>query len=205
LEALADGCGAVKQAIMAPPPLVDQGPLTLDAMGSVMAAWMPEGSLISDEMVSSGARVLGHLRNAAPHEWMPVAGGSIGQGLPVAVGAAVACPDRKVLALQADGSAMYTLQSLWTMAREKLNVLTVILANRRYRILDIEMQRTGAKGFGAASGSMIDIGNPDLDFVSLAAGMGVGATRATTAAEFAKQFRDAVSEKGPRLIEAVLP
>ena len=134
------------------PSPVSQGPLTLDAIGSVIAAYLPEDSLISEEMVSSGAPVLAALANAAPHEWMPVAGGSIGQGLPVAVGAAVASPDRKVLALEADGSGMYTLQALWTMAREKLNVLTVIFANRRYRILDIEMRRTGANGFGPAAG-----------------------------------------------------
>ena len=135
---------------------------------------------------------------------MPVTGGSIGQALPVAVGAAVACPDRKVLALEADGSGMYTLQALWTMARENLNVLTVIFANRRYRILDIEMRRTGADGFGEIANNMIDIGRPDLDWVSLAKAMGVSATRAATIAEFHAQFRDAVSVNGPRLIEAVV-
>ena len=133
----------------------------------MIAAYLPEDTLISEEMVSSAGPVLGHLKNAAPHEWMPVTGGSIGQALPVAVGAAVACPDRKVLALEADGSGMYTLQALWTMAREKLDVLTVIFANRRYAILDVEMRRTGAHGFGPAAGQLIDIGNPDLDWVSL--------------------------------------
>jgi acetolactate synthase-1/2/3 large subunit len=97
---------------------------------------------------------------------------------------------------------MYTLQALWTMARENLDVLTVVFANRRYRILDIEMRRTGANGFGPAASNLIDIGSPDLDWVSLAAGMGVAATRATSAEEFAGQFRDAVRERGPRLIEA---
>ena len=152
----------------------------------------------------SGFAILTPYANAAPHEWMPVTGGSIGQGLPVAAGAAVGCPDRKVIALEADGSGMYTLQALWTMARESLDVLTVILANRSYRILDIEMQRTGANGFGAAAGKLIDIGNPDLNWVTLAAGMGIAATRATSADEFAAQFRLAVREKGPRLIEAVI-
>jgi acetolactate synthase-1/2/3 large subunit len=120
------------------------------------------------------------------------------------VGAAIACPHRKVLALEADGSAMYTLQALWTMARENLNVLIVIFANRRYRILDIELQRTGATGFGEIANDMIDIGRPDLDWVSLAHGMGVSATRATTTAEFNAQFRDAVRLDGPRLIEAAI-
>jgi len=165
---------------------------------------LPEESLISEEMVSSAGRVLGHLANAAPHEWMPVTGGSIGQGLPVAVGAAVACPDRKVIALEADGSGMYTLQALWTMAREKLNILTVILSNRRYHILQIEMQRSGAGGLGPAASKLIDIGDPDLNWVSLAAAMGVPASRANTAAEFANQFREAVRGKGPFLIEAVI-
>jgi len=187
----------------APEP-VAQGPLTLDAIGSVTAAFLPEDALISEEMVSSAARVLGHLADASPHEWMPVTGGSIGQGLPVALGAAVACPHRKVIALEADGSGMYTLQALWTMAREKLNILTVIFANRRYRILDIEMRRTGVAGFGPAGRKLIDIGEPNLDWVSLANGMGVGATRATTAGEFAAQFREAVRANNPWLIEAII-
>ncbi len=204
LEALAEGCAPVIQLEVPAPPRAEQGPLTLDAIGRVMATYLPENALISEEMVSSSGPVLAQLTNAAPHEWMPVTGGSIGQGLPVAVGAAIACPDRKVIALEADGSGMYTLQALWTMARENLDVLTVIFANRRYRILDIEMQRTGAKGFGPAASKLIDIGAPDLDWVTLAAGMGVAATRATSAAEFAAQFRDAVCEKGPRLIEAII-
>jgi acetolactate synthase-1/2/3 large subunit len=109
---------------------------------------------------------------------------------------------RKVVALEADGSGMYTLQSLWTMARENLDVVIVIFANRRYQILEIEMRRTGAPGFGEIADRMIDIGRPDLDWVHLAAGMGVPGSRATTAAEFDAQFRRAIEERGPRLIEA---
>jgi acetolactate synthase I/II/III large subunit len=165
---------------------------------------LPENALISDEMVSSAGKVLGHLRTAAFHEFMPVAGGSIGQGLPLATGAAIACPDRKVIALEGDGSGMYTLQSLWTMAREKLDIVTVIFANRRYRILDIEMQRTGARGFGPQAENMLDIGNPDLDWVGISQGLGVPATRATTARQFTEQFQDAMKRAGPRLIEALL-
>jgi acetolactate synthase-1/2/3 large subunit len=205
LAALAEGCAPLIQPPHLTPSPVEQGALTLDVIGSVVAAYLPENALISEEMLSSSGRVLGYLANAAPHEWMPVTGGAIGQGLPVAVGAAVACPDRKVIALEADGSGMYTLQALWTMAREKLDVVTVIFANRRYAILDIEMQRTGARGFGPAAGKLIDIGEPDLDWVSLAAGMGVAATRATSAAEFAAQFRAAARGKGPCLIEAIIP
>lgn len=207
LEAVAEECNAGKvPAVPACDPVVApfDGPLTPDSMGRVIAAYLPENTLISDEMLSSGEPVLAHLAGAAQHERMPVGGGSIGQALPLAVGVAVACPDRKVLALEADGSGMYTLQALWTMARENLDVLTVIFANRRYRILDVEMRRTGAKGFGEIANDMIDIGRPDLDWVSLSSGMGVPATRAVTTAEFHSQFRDAIQTRGPRLIEAVI-
>jgi acetolactate synthase-1/2/3 large subunit len=133
-----------------------------------------------------------------------VTGGSIGQGLPVAVGAAVACPNRKVIALEADGSAMYTLQSLWTMARERLDVVVVILANGRYQILEIETRRTGAGEIGPRANDMMDLTRPDLDWVKLAEGQGVPACRATTGDQFIALFRDAVKQHGPRLIEAVL-
>ena len=178
--------------------------LTPDTIGLALASLLPEGSILSDEMVSSGEAVLRHLSSAASYDLLPVTGGAIGQGLPVALGAALACPDRKVIALEADGSGMYTLQSLWTMARERLDVVSVILANRRYRILDIEMQRTGAGAMGRMANDMIDIGRPDLDWVKMSEGMGVPATRATTADEFMAQFRAAVSQKGPALIEAVV-
>jgi acetolactate synthase-1/2/3 large subunit len=206
LEALTDECGA--PVTLAPAAEGDRRhyaePLTADHVGRVLAARLPEGAILSDEMVSAGGAVLQHLANAAPHDRLPVTGGSIGQGLPVAVGAACACPERKVVALEADGSGMYTLQALWTMARENLDVVTVIFANRRYRILEIEMRRTGAQGFGEVAQNMIDIGRPDLDWVRLAEGMGVLATRATTSADFEAQFSSAMEARGPRLIEAVL-
>jgi acetolactate synthase-1/2/3 large subunit len=207
LEAVAEECGARRDvpAFEGNPPTVpESGTLTLDSIGCVIAAYLPENALIAEEMVSSGEPVLARLRSAAQHEWMPVTGGSIGQALPVAVGAAIACPQRKVIALEADGSGMYTLQALWTMARENLNILTVIFANRRYRILDVELRRTGAEGFGEIANNMIDIGRPDLNWVRLAEGMGVTATRATTTAEFHDQFRDGARSCGPRLIEAVI-
>jgi acetolactate synthase-1/2/3 large subunit len=208
LEAVVDECGAQK----ARPPAMDEeavalpmeGPLTADAVGRTLAALLPESAIVSDEMISLSAAIVPYLMRAAAHDQLTLTGGSIGQGLPVAVGAAIACPDRKVIALEADGSAMYSLQALWTMARESLDVVTVILANRRYRILDIEMRRTGASTVGARANDMIDIGRPDLDFVSLARGMGVPATRAASAQEFTRQFHAAVSERGPRVIEAVI-
>jgi acetolactate synthase-1/2/3 large subunit len=209
LAALAEECGAAGFApLLAPesrPGLPRSAPLTLDAIGQVLARLMPEGTILCDEMVSSSEAISRHLGSAAAYDLLPVAGGAIGQGLPVALGAAVACPQRKVLALEADGSGMYTLQALWTMAREKLDVLTVILANRRYRILDIEMQRTGAGALGRLANDMLDIGRPDMNWVKLAEGLGVPATRASTTDEFIDQFRCGVNHRGPALIEAVLP
>ena len=120
------------------------------------------------------------------------------------LGAALACPNRRSIALEADGSALYTPQALWTMARENLDVTVVIFANRRYGILDIEMRRTGAQGFGSLANDMIDISRPDLDFVRLAESMGVPATRTRTAGELKGQFADALRERGPRLIEAIM-
>jgi acetolactate synthase-1/2/3 large subunit len=208
LAALVEECGVESfappvQEISRPALPVGAG-LTPDTIGRALASLLPEGSIVSDEMVSAGESVLRHLSSAASYDFLPITGGAIGQGLPVALGAALACPDRKAIALEADGSGMYTLQSLWTMARERLDVVSVILANRRYRILDIEMQRTGAGAMGPMANDMVDIGRPDLDWVKLSEGMGVPATRATTADEFMAQFRAAVSEKGPALIEAVV-
>jgi acetolactate synthase-1/2/3 large subunit len=208
LEALVEECGVGRFWPRAPevsrPALPTGASLTPDTIGLALASLLPEGSIVSDEMVSSGETVLQHLTSAARYDLLPITGGAIGQGLPLSLGAALACPDRKVIALEADGSGMYTLQSLWTMARERLDVVTVILANRRYRILDIEMQRTGAGAMGRMANNMIDIGRPDLDWVKMSEGMGVPATRAATADEFMAQFRAAVSEKGPALIEAVV-
>jgi acetolactate synthase-1/2/3 large subunit len=131
-------------------------------------------------------------------------GGSIGLGLPLATGAAVACPDRKVVCLEGDGSGMYTLQALWTQAREGLDVTTVVFANRTYAILRHELTGVRAGTPGPKAADMLDIGRPDLDWVSMARGMGVPASRATTAEEFNKQFAAGLAEPGPYLIEAVL-
>jgi acetolactate synthase I/II/III large subunit len=212
LQALVEECGAGSPAPRAKgaprPGLPNQLPvgaaLTPETIGLVLAAEMPDGSIVSDEMISVGEAILRNLAGARPYDHLPVTGGSIGQGLPVAVGAAVACPDRKVIALEADGSAMYTLQALWTMAREKLDVVVVILANGRYRILEIETRRTGAGEIGPRANDMMDLTRPELDWVKLADGQGVPAGRATTGGEFIALFRDAMKQPGPRLIEAVL-
>ncbi len=208
LDALTEELGAEK--VQAPvsvgqrPDIASGGALTAEMIGRTLGALLPEGAMISDEMVSSGEPVWEALRTAAPHSYMPNSGGAIGQGLPLAVGAALACPEGKVIALQADGSGMYTPQSLWTMARERLDVVTVIFANRRYRILDIEMRRTGADGFGPRAEELIDIGRPDLNWVKLAESMGVEAGRAQTADEFARLLGAAMERRGPWLIEAAL-
>ena len=206
LEALVESLGLGEAAWTEPEAVTvpADGPLTLEAIGQAVAALLPEGAIVSDEMVSSGPPVLAALPRAAWFDYLPVTGGSIGQGMPVGVGAAVACPGRKVVVLEGDGSGMYTPQSWWTMAREGLDVVTVIFANRRYRILDIEMRRTGANGFGAQSEAMVDIGRPELDFVQIARGMGVEAVRVKTAGEFVRAFGAAMREPGPRVIEAVI-
>jgi acetolactate synthase-1/2/3 large subunit len=179
-------------------------PLTAATVGQAVGALLPDGAIVSDESVSSAEPIWPHLAGAALHDHLPVTGGSIGQGLPVALGAALACPFRKVVALEADGSALYTLQALWTMARERLDVTVVILANRRYRILDIEMQRTGAGSVGPRAEEVIDLTDPVPDFVKLARGLGVEAVRAVTAGEFIREFGAAIEDRGPRLIEAVI-
>jgi acetolactate synthase-1/2/3 large subunit len=212
-----DGAAALEAlaaAIHAPPALRARparkprvpasGALTPESMGAALAALLPEGAIVSDEMISSGEAVNARLSAAAPHDLLPVTGGSIGQGLPVALGAAIACPERKVVCLEADGSAMYSLQALWTMARENLDVLTVIFANRRYRILDIEMARTGAGPAGPRADAMSDLSRPALDWTALARGHGVEAARAADLPTFLRLLRAALARRGPFLIEAQL-
>jgi acetolactate synthase-1/2/3 large subunit len=206
LEALAAECKAVVSPLPMQPHAAAswtaESALTPDTAGAIVAALLPKDAIVSDEMVSASAAVWPHLTQAAPHDYLPVTGGSIGQGLPVALGAAIACPGRKVVALEADGSGMYTPQALWSMARENADVTVVIFANDRYRILDIEMQRTGAGGFGPVAETMIDIGRPQIDWVKLSESLGVPAARADTAVQFENAFRSALAVRGPRLIEA---
>lgn len=206
LEAVAVSIGAPvapAQRAERKPPNLPTGPLNVMTAGQVIGHYLPENAIISEE---AGTAVLGvafFTTNAAPHDYLSLTGGSIGQGLPVATGAAVACPDRKVVALQGDGGAMYTLQALWTQARERLDVTTVIFANRSYVILNVELKRVGAER-GPKALSMLDLHDPALDWVSLARGMGVEASCAETAEQFAAQFASAMTSRGPRLIEAVI-
>ena len=165
---------------------------------------MPTDAVVVDESATAGFLTYPLSETAEPHDWLSLTGGSIGQALPNSIGAAVACPDRKVICLQGDGGAMYTIQSLWTMARENLDICVVIFANRKYQILQIELARVGAQSMNKKTLDMMDLGNPDLDFVKMAEGMGVRAGRATTADEFNQLFAAAMNEPGPVLIETML-
>ena len=180
------------------------GALTAEACAPALVRHLPEGAIVSDEAATSGLGIGMALERARPHDHLSLTGGAIGQGLPLATGAALACPQRKVLCLHGDGGAMYTLQSLWTQAREQLDVTTVIFSNRAYAILSIEMHRTGEAG-GAKAASLFDLANPALRWTQLAEGMGVAASRAETAEEFDAQLAAALRTRGPHLIEAVLP
>ncbi len=206
LTALADlaalGAAPVPQQ-RARPQLLPHGELTAESAAAVIGTLLPEGAVVCDEANTSGIWLPGATAGAPPHDWLSLTGGAIGQGLPLATGAAIACPDRPVLALEADGSAMYTVSALWTHAREQLDVTTVIFNNRSYAILGLELQRTGAT-VGPTALSLLDLTGPAIDFVALAAGMGVPATRAVTSAEFFTQLKQALAEKGPHLIEAAL-
>jgi acetolactate synthase-1/2/3 large subunit len=168
---------------------------------------MPEDSVIADEGNVAGLFCAGFTAGAPAHDWLTLTGGSIGIGMPLATGAAVAVPDRPVINLQADGSAMYTLQALWTQAREGLDVTTIILNNQSYAVLNMELQRVGAAAAdeGSRAAQMLDLTQPTLDYASIAQGLGVPATRATTAEDFTEQLEQALAEPGPHLVEAVLP
>ncbi len=204
LEALADAIAAPREprarAALVRPEL-PSGPLDPKRAGQVIAHWLPEHAIVVDESATSGAAAYGLLAGAPPHDVLALTGGSIGMGLPLAAGAAVACPTRKVVCLHGDGGAMYTLQALWTMARERLDVVTVIFANRSYAILNVELARVGAGSGGPKALSMFDLTSPALDWVRLAEGMGVEASSAATAEDFSAQLASALGARGPRLIE----
>jgi acetolactate synthase-1/2/3 large subunit len=207
LEDLAKQTGASKPPVTvmrAPQQAPPSGPLTPFAIAQTLCQLMPENVIISDEAVTCGLAIFPATANAPAHDWMTITGGAIGQGLPLSLGAAIACPHRKVIALQADGSAMYTIQALWSMARENVDVTVVIMNNRNYAILNIEMMRVGAVNPTAKTLSMFDLSNPDLSWTDISVGMGVPGTRATTAEEFHQQFAAALADPGPRLIEAMV-
>jgi acetolactate synthase-1/2/3 large subunit len=170
-----------------------------------VAALLPEQAILCDESVSSGRSLFRYTDGSAPHDYLQLTGGAIGEGLPMATGAAIACPGRKVLSLEGDGSGMYTLQALWTQARERLDVVTVVLANRGYRILQGELKGVGIDSPGESAQRMLAIEDPELDWTALARGMGVEAAATDQLGRFNDLLASALRRPGPFLIEARLP
>lgn len=211
LEALAEAVGAGEEAFEAQAPGRPEkpgGPLTTETAGMALGALLPENAIVSDESGTSGGFAWRFTAADPSHDWLCLTGGAIGQGVPVATGAAIACPDRQVICLQGDGGAMYTLQALWTQAREGLDVTTIIFSNRKYQILQTELERLGFAASGNSLSEKIsdtmNLSRPDLDWIQLAGGMGVPAHRAETAEAFYQLLEKALAEPGPHLIEAVL-
>lgn len=203
VEAL-DASGVVPETASEERPPLPTGPLTPKVVAQVIAHLLPDQAIVMNEALTAGAPIPGFTATSAPHDWLDLMGGAIGQGLPAATGAAVACPDREVLCLQADGSGMYTVQALWTQAREELDVTTVIFANRSYAILELEYSRVGAGDPSAATRSLFELCRPELDWVAMARSMGVEGIRASTAEELARGLERGFGESGPYLVEAVL-
>ncbi len=207
LEELADLLGApmdVNENSSVKIPARPTAKLTPETLSAAVASLLPENAIVMDESNTSAGPFCVMSQSAPRHSYLTQPGGAIGLGLPCATGAAVACPDRPVITMQADGSAMYTLQSLWTQAREQLNVKTIICNNRSYRILGIELMRSGVKEFGKQAQTLIGLDNPLIDWVQLSKGLGVPAVRVETAEDLVKELERALAESGPRLIEAVL-
>ncbi len=205
LEALADHISAPRD-VPAPHsqrPQLPAGKLDATTIGAVIAALMPENCIVMDEAATTGLPFFG-ASTAIPHTYLALTGGAIGQGLPCATGAAVACPDRKVIAFQADGSGMYTVQALWTQAREHLNVTTLICNNRRYRILQVELARAGITEPGIKARGLTSLADPEIDWSRLASGMGVPAVRVDSAGALGEQLERALAEPGPNLIEMLI-
>jgi acetolactate synthase-1/2/3 large subunit len=203
LEALADELGApahVPVPVVGGKAEIGRGPFSADGFASTLGALLPENAIVEEDAVTSGRPLFAHTYNSPPHDWLQISGGAIGHGFPCATGAAVACPDRKVVCLQADGAGMYTLQALWTQARENLDVVNVVFANRVYKILQGELLAVGAQP-GPVSTGLFDLARPDLDWVKLAEGMGVEGTSVDSLEGFADAFKSACQRKGPFLIE----
>ena len=207
LEALAEELGVrdTAAALQAhEPPSLPEGALTPESAAAAVGALLPEDSVVVDEAITASAAFFSKTRGAPPHDWLDVTGGAIGIGLPLATGAAVACPDRKVLCLEADGSATYTVQALWTQAREGLDVTTVILNNRSYAILKQELANVGAGDTGRRALDMMELDRPALDWPALARGMGVEGGRAKTMEDLERQLAAGLRSEGPYLIDLVL-
>jgi len=185
-------------------PAMPSGEITLPGLAAAIGALLPENMIVVDESMTSGRGLMATTKGAPPHDWLANTGGSIGIALPLAVGAAVACPDRRVLCLSADGSGMYTAQALWTMARAGLNVTTVVFANHDYAVLKREFSYLGVGNPGPRAAAMFEIGHPDLDWTLLAKAMGVPGFRVTSLDAFGKKLREGLEAGGPTLIEVPL-
>ncbi|MGC2551933.1 MAG: thiamine pyrophosphate-dependent enzyme, partial [Candidatus Sulfotelmatobacter sp.] len=185
-------------------PTLPRGDITLQGLAAVVGALLPENAIVVDESMTSGRGMMAATRGSPRHDWLGNTGGSIGFALPLAVGAAVASPDRRVLCLTADGSGMYTLQALWTMAREGRKITTVVFANRDYAVLKREFSYLGVGNPGPRALDMFEIGRPDLNWMSLAKGMGVPGVRVTSLEDFAKALQEGFESGGPSLIEVPL-
>jgi acetolactate synthase-1/2/3 large subunit len=206
LDALAEALNAPRSvpASALTSPSLPTGALTPATLGAALAALQPENAIVVDESATSGGPYGALAAAAKPHSCLSLTGGAIGQGLPSATGAAVACPDRRVIALQADGSSMYTFQSLWTQAREGLNVTTLLCSNRAYRILQIEAARAGNTEPGRNARSLTELAPPEIGFAQVARGLGVPGVRVETADDLVKELDRALKTAGPNLIEAML-
>jgi acetolactate synthase-1/2/3 large subunit len=206
LEAVAEALGATARGaiydhVETGPP---RGPVDPKSIGRAIAATLPENAIVAAEATTSGGPIFGSTRTCRPHSWLGMTGGSIGLALPLSTGAAVACPDRKVLCIQSDGGGMYVNQALWTHAREGLDIVTVILTNRRYRILEHEYLKDGSNQVGPVAGRLFDLGNPSIEWTHLAKGMGVEAQKAETAEDLTTALDRGFAEPGPYLIDAVM-
>jgi acetolactate synthase-1/2/3 large subunit len=206
LEHLADAIGAPKSMAsqQSKSPSLPSGKLDQVSLGAALAALQPDGAIIVDESATSGGAYGSMASGALPHTCLALTGGAIGQGLPTATGAAIACPDRRVISLQADGSAMYTIQSLWTQARERLNVTTLLCSNRAYRILQIELARAGTTEPGHNARTLTDLASPEIGWAEIARGLGVPGVRVETADDLVKHLEHAIKSDGPHLIEVML-
>ncbi|MGB7183670.1 MAG: thiamine pyrophosphate-dependent enzyme, partial [Burkholderiaceae bacterium] len=208
LQALADELDAQSAAPagLSPSkrPEVMPGAITPASIATVLGAILPEGAIVVDESVSTGREFFPMTAGAPPHDWLNNRGGSIGFGLPVAVGAAIACPDRKVVALASDGSTMYTVQSLWTIARENLDVTILVFSNHSYNILRGELTNVGVSNPGQSAIDMLSLDRPFLNWVDMGNSMGVASVRVTDTAELVRAFQAGLASGGPNLIELMM-
>ena len=207
LRALADAVAASESPRVVELKLSDsipKGSLSPATIGASIARHMPDNAIVSEDAVTSGLPIYALTYAARAHDWLFLTGGAIGQGIPAAIGAAIAQPRRKVLCLNGDGAAAYTVQGLWTLVRENLDVTVVVFANRAYRILNMELARTQSGAAGHRARSLLALTDPTLDWVSIASGFGMAAVRCETAESFDSVFARSMTEAGPSFIEAVI-